>query len=137
MRKVGEIIKSEIPLEQISNIENYSDDEAELENALIKGNISSDDDPLIGNEGTKNDSNSKVGDPTEIFTDSVIKEYPNVTPLQRAKIASGIEKAIVGLFEYHKQMNENDKVITPETVKEYITKLKNGEVQPKSPQKKE
>lgn len=73
---------------------------------MLKGNVSSDDEPLTGAELTTNDSaNSKISNPTEIFTNNVQLLYPNVTPLQRAKIASGIEKAIAGLFDYHKKIN--------------------------------
>lgn len=77
--------------------------------------------------GTNNDStqNKDKADPSGLFTEEVNRSYPNVTPHQKLEIVSGLEQAIVGLFKYHseKRTNEDDKVITKETVIEYLDKL--------------
>ena len=126
---------------QLERAEDFSEDEIVLDRALLKGTLSDEEgdpfdiinavDPDTTNERRNSSpgdttTTSKPGDPTDIFTDQVVVNYPNVTPLQRAEIATGIHQAIAGLFKYHKdnRKSEDDKEITKETVFEYLANLK-------------
>lgn len=128
--------------DRISQVENFSQEEILLDRALLQGMATiEEEDPLElsdekeGYSGSTDVSNnpetthsSRPSDATEIFTENVVRQYPNVTPHQRHAIANGLEKAIVGLFEFHNQnkKDENDKEITKDTVLEYLEKLKTG-----------
>ena len=124
---------------QVEAVDNYSDDEAQLEKVLEQYPNPGEEGSDLENEGTIPETtlSGRPSEAADIFTEKATVDYPHVTPIQKHQMLMGVKKAIAGIFEFHTQnADDTSKEITAEDVKGYLEKLKKGEIIPKTPGKK-
>lgn len=118
---------------KIKAIENYSEDEDVLDQALSNSGSIQNEELLndISDNTIDVSDTTRVQSERDIFTDLASKEFPHVTPLQREMMFQNMMSTIRGTFQQicdKKKSESSDSTIniSEEDIKDAVKKLKEG-----------